>query len=143
MIKLPFSLPLHRKNNNKPIEQSNLPEKTTQITPEPIEEPQKESHQHDFELIIKTYASPQHTVLDKNLSLNEKTLEKAICGITTLLWKCKICDETKKEEILGSDENQLEELIEKVRQFGSQTFKIGEETFLMGKVPPQNTIPVR
>lgn len=98
---------------------------------------------HDWVLISKTYAPPvkglQTTIEDI------KVLEKALFGLTTYLWECRVCSAIRKEEALGSDENQLDELVDKVEKLGMQYIKEGDNTYAIAKVPPSDEprVPLR
>lgn len=89
----------------------NLPKKSNQLP----------DCTHDWELAARTYAPP----IRKELPAisDAKVLEKALFGITTYLSECKVCGSTRKEEVLGSDENQLATLIDNVERSGMQYVK--------------------
>lgn len=108
-------------------------------------EPQKEiavDHTHQWEVVMKTYAPPR-----KNLEgSDEKTLQKALFGVTVLVWRCVVCSESRQEEVLGSDENQLDELLEKVEAYGPQYLQKEGITFVVAKYQPAplpTTLPLR
>lgn len=136
----------HKKNLVEDIPKIVLEDEIPKDIPEQPPIAEKPDHQHTFEIVIKTYSSPKLEIIDKNLSLNDKILEGMLFGLTTLLWRCEICGDTRKEILLGSDESQLEEILEKVKKLGTQTIQKDGETFLIGKwQPPQqpNTVPLR
>ena len=116
----------------------NLLSKKVQVAP--IKEP---DHQHVLELISKTYAAPRKEVTGGDA----KTIEKALFGVTTLLWQCKVCSEFTKEELLGSDTSTLDELIEKAEEYGPQYIQQGDKTYVVVRyVPPTQqggNVPVR
>lgn len=91
-----------------------------------VQDPQ---HVHNWEIITKTYAPPRGDA----------------DGVTTILWKCA-CGEFKKEEMRGSDETPLEEILAKVESYGSQYLNYNGNIYLVGKyVQPQQTetLPLR
>ena len=100
--------------------------------------------EHAWQLDAKTYAPPRKEI--SNEGLEKDTLEKLYFGVTTLLWECTKCGATRKEEILGTDENQLLDIFDKVEKYGMQYVKEGNNIFAVAKwVPPatQNTVPTR
>ncbi len=102
-------------------------------------------HDHQYDLVLKTYAPPKPEYLKEGLS--ESIVEKLLFGITMLLWRCVICNNSKKEEIIGTDENQLEETLNKVLKFGPQYIQKEGTTFVIGKwqppTPSTNNLPLR
>lgn len=96
-----------------------------------------DSHTHTWDLVAKTYARPV-----KGLSQpvdDIKFLEKALFGVTTCTWQCPDCGETKTQEMLGTDENQLADVIDKVDKAGGQAqyIKENDKTYvIMEWVPP-------
>lgn len=102
----------------------------------------KNCEQHQWELLLRTYSPPR--VVSDPEKLPQETLEKALFGFTTLFWECMVGKETKKEEILGSEQSQLDELTAKAEQFGPQYFQRGQTTYILAKVPPTTgSIPVK
>ncbi len=111
-----------------------------ELTPEPL--PVQADHLHQWDIIMKTYAPP----VTPRETMTDKLFERSLFGLTTLLFKCVICSETKKEEVLGSDENHLDELLKKVALYGPQYLQQEGVTFVVAKwVPPtqQTNIPLR
>lgn len=114
---------------------------------EPENKPPKPIHQHEWEVVSKTYASPV-----KNIALNQNgqekdLLEKTLFGVTVILWNCMVCKDFRKEEMLGSDENMLDELIAKAEEYGPQFIDRDGKIYVVAKyqappVAPTN-IPVR
>ena len=100
------------------------------------------NHEHKFTLLLKTFAPPVRDLPNPI----DPTMERAIFGVTTLLWECP-CSITKKEEVLGSDEDQLEDLFNKATLYGPQYIQRDTNTFVIAKylVPPQQgtTVPIR
>ncbi len=101
-----------------------LPERT---------EPQ---HMHSWVVVTRTYAPP--------VKVNANTVtgsDKSMFGVTTILWECATCGETRKEEMLGSEQSTLDELIDKVRKTGPQYIEDGGETFVFNKWTPVSAAP--
>ena len=63
-------------------------------------------------------------------------MEKVILGVTTLLFKCTACAEFKKEELLGSDVDTLEELMVKADEYGPQYIQQADKTFVVMRYVP-------
>ena len=82
-------------------------------------------HNHTWELVAKTYSATN--------------------GVTSFLWRCLQCPEFKTNEMMGTDENVLEELAEKSKTYGPQYVEINGEIFVVAKFIPsqQHTIPVK
>ncbi len=94
-------------------------------------EPQK----HEWILISKTYAAPRRDIAAQ---LPADAQQKALFGVTTYLWQCAVTGETRKEEMMGSDESQWHEIVDKVDKFGMQYIKDGDKTYAVAQwVPPQ------
>ena len=89
----------------------------------------KYTHDHNWELVSKTYGPPRHNVETTNVSI--ASFDRALFGLTTLLWKCTACAEFKKEELLGSDVDTLEELMVKADEYGPQYIQQGDKTFVV------------
>lgn len=107
----------------------------------------KTDHIHNWDLVSRTYAPPRKDVAsfvgDKTHILS---LEKLFFGVTSLMWRCTICHEFHKEELLGSDEETLDELIEKAEVYGPQFIIQGDKTYALTRyVPPvqAGALPVR
>lgn len=92
-------------------------------------------HNHDWESISKTYAAPTKILPTRDIS--DSLMEKCLLGLTTLVSRCRICQQLQKEEILGTDELQLDDLMDKVESFGPQYIYRGENTFMIGAVPKE------
>lgn len=96
---------------------------------------------HDWVLFAKNYAPARKDIPNQ---LPEALAEKALFGVTTYLWECRVCSEVRKEETLGSDENQLTQLLEKVEKFGMQYVEEGGKVFAIARVPENEAkLPVR
>ncbi len=86
---------------------------------------------HEWNLVSKTYAPPRKDVT--GMTASPQTLEKALFGLTTYLWECRICSALRKEEMLGSDVDQLQELYEKIEKSGMQFLKDGDNVYAITK----------
>ena len=96
---------------------------------------------HEWKIISKTYASPTK---GGQLPDDVSVLQKAILGVTSYLWQCKICSDVKTQEMLGSDTNQLAEICEKVDTFGPQYIEEAGKNYVISRwVNPSEQIPVR
>ena len=91
-------------------------------------------HIHQWEIVMKTYAPP-HTNININ-SPSPELLQKTLFGITTLLFKCVLCPALKQEEVLGTDEQPLDQLLEKVEIIGPQYIQKEGVTFVVAKYQP-------
>ena len=95
----------------------------------------KPEHNHQWEVISKTFGPPRKDV--SVTGIGQPSLEKALFGVTTILWKCLGCPELKKEELLGSDESTLDELIAKAEEYGPQYIMQGDQAYVVAKYIPQ------
>lgn len=94
---------------------------------------------HQWELVGKTYAPPKEAL---NIT-DPKTQEKALFGVTTLLWVCALTGETRKEEMIGSDDSQLTTLCEKAEKYGMQYVMNNGKQYALALVPPEENLPLR
>jgi hypothetical protein len=105
---------------------------------------QRLDHNHTWSLVAKTYARPRRELSAANVT--PETSEKLMFGVTTLLSECETCGETKQEFLLGSDENMLDDILDKVDEFGNQTVNREENKYVVSRfIQPQmiNGIPLR
>ena len=96
---------------------------------------------HDWKLIAKSYAPPRKDIT--NTSLASDVMQKALFGVTTLLQECVACHALRKEEMLGTDENQLQDILDKVKEFGMQYVRDGDKTYAIAQWVPDSGTPVR
>lgn len=98
--------------------------------------------ERDWVLISKSYAPPRKEI---TVQLPEEVQQKALFGVTTYIFQDSLTGEIKKEEILGSDESQWNDIVDKVEKFGMQYIKHGESVYAVAKwVPPtDSSIPLR
>ncbi len=98
-------------------------------------------HKHEWELLSKTYAPPRQD-LTYNTS-DKEIIDRALFGVTVFLWECLICKVLRKEQVLGSDTTQLDEMVDKADKYGPQYIqRIDGTTFILAKQLP-STLPVR
>jgi hypothetical protein len=115
--------------------------KKTKSTQKPLEPVEK--HNHSWILVAHTYARPR-----KDISLDgmaQETAEKLMFGVTTLSWACE-CGDSKQEYLLGSDQNTLDEVLDKVVEFGQQIVDRDGQKYLVTKwatQAPLSAIPIR
>lgn len=102
--------------------------------------PEVPKHQHIWTIVGKTYAPPTNLNLSTNTNMPATVLEKAMFGVTTLLWDCP-CGDTKREELLGSDEDLLEALINKADKIGPQFIDRNGKSFIISEWKPQQQNP--
>jgi len=105
--------------------------------------PQEPPHIHSFELIAKTIAEPSN-ILPKNP--DGFIPGSVVLGCTTYLWECAECGELRKEQLLGSEEPTLSNLLAKVNEQGPIKIIRDGKTYLVGPLeePRQpGTLPVR
>jgi hypothetical protein len=61
---------------------------------------------HEWEVTAKTYAPPRPHGLDSSAGSDSdvlKFVERAECGVTTVLMVCACCGETYETEMLGKE----------------------------------------
>jgi hypothetical protein len=77
--------------------------------------------------------------------MSPETAEKLMFGVTTLAWECTGCGETRQEFLLGSDTNTLDEVLDKVQEFGQQMVDRDGQKYLVTRWTQQPTgvIPIR
>jgi hypothetical protein len=127
------------------------------IAPSPPETPEVQvvekvveqvpDHTHEWDLTSKTYAAPRSDIQ----GTPETLLEKAFFGVTTLLWECAVCQSFRREEVLGTDESQLEVVLANAEKLGPQYLERESGIFIVAKwqapavAPPQQgqNIPLR
>lgn len=99
------------------------------------QQPQRSACLHDWNAIAKTYAPP---ISSERTIEDIKLLERALFGVTTIIFKCSACGEIEKQEMVGSDENRWHEIIERVERNGIQYIKEGGKVYGVAEwVPPK------
>ena len=110
--------------------------------PEPSK-PQEPPHVHSFELIAKTIAEPSSILLKSPDGFIPGTV---VLGCTTYLWECAECLILRKEQLLGSEEPTLPNILAKVNEQGPIKISRDGKTYLVGPLeePRQpGTLPIR
>lgn len=99
--------------------------------------------QRDWELVTRSYAPPRRELAGLNLS--DTLAQKAVCGVTTYLWQDRNTGDLRKEELLGSDADELGELVDKVERLGMQYIKLNGNVYAIAKVPSEtaNAVPLK
>lgn len=103
-------------------------------------EPKKKvkSHDHQWQIVSKTYAPPR---LDVTATDGDKDLiEKLMFGVTAFLWECVLCNETKKDYLVGSETTTLQEELDKAELYGPQYVERNGITFEIKKFQAQSNI---
>lgn len=102
------------------------------------------THVHTWELITKTLARPRRDVDASKLP--ETLAQKVLFGVTTLIWECHDCGESKAEEVLGAEEDSFDNIFENARIVGPQWVEREGEKFVISRVAPQGlpgNLPLR
>ena len=95
---------------------------------------------HNWNLFAKTYAAPKPA----SDNIPEVFFERIVLGVTTYLWECLNCSLIRKEESLGSDENQLVEVLDKAEKLGIQYVTYNGKKFGIAIVPmDEGKIPIK
>lgn len=111
----------------------------------------KQEHKHEWELLSKTQAPATKNISAealKNFSqADNDLLDRALFGVTVFLWECLVCKELRKEQVLGSDMTQLDEMVDKADKYGPQYIqRVDGTTFVLAKYQPQqnqSVLPMR
>ncbi len=100
--------------------------------------------ENDWGLISSTYSPPRRDAAAlATLSLDSDTLQKALTGVTTYLWQCKNTGEFKSQELLGSDKDEMQDLIDKVDRGGIHYIRMNNKVYAITEwVPPKDNLPV-
>ena len=91
---------------------------------------------HKWSIITKTYAAP---VTPSTNITDASTLEKSLFGVTSYMQQCEECGALRKQEMLGTDENQLDTIIENVEREGMQYIKKDGAVYAVAKWAPKVT----
>jgi hypothetical protein len=90
---------------------------------QPVVELPKSQVKHKWQLTSRSYAPPVRNYNGDLTKLPQPLVEKLLLGVTTYLWECLITGDMKKEEIIGSDTQVLDELLIKAKAYGRQIIK--------------------
>lgn len=96
---------------------------------------------HEWNLVGRSYAPPTRNIPQQLTDAVQ--LERAMFGVTTLLFIDQISGELRKEELIGSDENQLETMLDKADNYGIQYIPYNNKRFAIAMVPSDETLPVK
>lgn len=94
--------------------------------------------EHQWKLVSRSFSPPRKDIeAISKLNLPAAVLEKAVCGVTTYLWQCETTGILRKEEMLGNDQDELAELVDKIEKSGMQYIRMNGSTYAITKwVPP-------
>ena len=86
-----------------------------------------------WEIVDKMYASPRpdSEVLTK---IDGYTAEKALFGVTTIIFQDKYTGEIIIKEVLGGNEKSVDEIFKKALERGTVRYTWGDETFIISKL---------
>lgn len=102
-------------------------------------------HVHQWKKAFSTYAPPRRDFTNVD-NLDLQVLSSVLLGITCVLWECLECHQRTREEFLGSDVTQLDDLLDRVEAFGVQYYNRNGTLFQVQRYqvqPPANTLPIR
>jgi hypothetical protein len=85
---------------------------------------------HQWECVAKTYASP----IQGTTHIEDP---RFVFGVTTYNWHCSLCGVAYRDEMLGTDENRWDDIIDKVEKFGMQYIKVGNKVFGVAEWVPE------
>lgn len=94
-------------------------------------------HKHEWQFITKTYGAPRKNIEGQGTI----AYEKALFGVTTFLWECLVCKALRKQELLGSEGSQLDDILQKAESFGPQYIQREGVTYAIAKMQPQAQTP--
>jgi hypothetical protein len=93
-----------------------------------------EECQHQWAERLRSYAPPR---LDVPASIdNPELLQVLLLGVTTIVDECQLCHVTRKEVLHGSPDPQLDEMLDKVLQYGPQFMQRDGNTFVFQQYRP-------
>lgn len=96
--------------------------------------PESKDCKHQWQLVAKSYAAP---IRANGVPIASED-PRVLFGVTTCVWHCAVCGVSYRDELLGTDENRWEDIVDKVEKFGMQYIKVGTTVFAVAKwVPPE------
>lgn len=103
---------------------------------------------HQWQLSYRSYAAPAADLSAIDLTqLPVETVLKLSLGVTTYIWECSLTGDIRKEEILGSDSDVLQDILVKAKLYGKQYISdsSGQKYVIDVFIPPQDltALPVR
>lgn len=93
---------------------------------------------HEWSLVGRSYAPPIRNIPQQLTDI--AALERAMFGVTTLLFVDLSTGELHREQMVGSDENQLQSLLEKAENYGIQYIPHNGKRFAIALVPSEEKI---
>jgi len=103
---------------------------------------EKEEHRHEWQLQSKTYGAPQRNI-PSNIT-DREILEKLLFGVTNFLFYCVICKIFKKEVLLGSEGNRLDDILDLIDAHGTpQYIQRNSITYICSRYIAQGQIPLK
>lgn len=104
----------------------------------PYEETSLPPHEHEWDLVLRTFVEPKPINFPDN-----KELEKiSLTGMTTYLFQCKKCQSFHREECLGLEETDLERILAKVEVGGPEYIMKDNKTYIVMR-KPDTSLPMR
>ncbi len=117
-------------------------EDSVAVMPDSIPTPEEagvfDDEVHQWQLIARSYAPPAQYIPET--LQDAKLVEKAMFGVTTILLQDINTGAIRKEEILGSDENQLFVILDKADRYGMQYVPFNGKRFAVALVPPEDNV---
>lgn len=101
----------------------------------PVPEQDLDERVHQWQLIARSYAPPVQHIPEHLTDI--ALVARAMFGVTTILLQDEFSGEIRKEEILGSDENQLAVILDKAERYGMQYIPFNGKSFAVALVPPE------
>lgn len=101
-------------------------------------------HTHTWQKIEETFGAPRRDISPADFTENS-TLNAALLGKTTFLFECPICFARQREEVFGSPNPQLDDMLDKVELYGPQYMQRNGVVFLFQRYqnPQTTTLPIR
>lgn len=104
-------------------------------------------HTHAWNLLFSTYAAPYRQVgMVSGDTQDSDTFLKALLGTTTLLSECS-CGERRQDILLGSQNPELDDVLDRVLIYGPQYMQRDGVTFTFQRFVPQpqpvTGVPIR
>lgn len=106
-----------------------------------MELPQVEAHEHEWDLIAKTFIEPKPMT---TIAGDSEATKLALTGKTTYLFQCSKCSQFLKQECEGLETTSLDRLLDKVDIHGPEYILKNGKTYVILKQPEQpGNLPVR
>lgn len=103
-----------------------------------VEEVVAEYHTCQFITKNTAYAAPRRGSDVEISTFSEDMVTKILLGTTTILEECVICHKLRKEEILGTEHPQLDEILDNVELYGPQFFQRNNTPYFIQRYQPQS-----